>query len=81
MLESIVAVGWPKIGPKGSPVLILYSGDLVEPGVEAVNSGLDRGLIESGRVYRGFQVIYNASVDRRPPSPSKLYPAGVSSET
>jgi hypothetical protein len=75
MLESIVSLGWGKIGPKGSPVLVLYCGDTVEPAIEALNSGLDRGLIEAGRVYRGFSVIYHASVDHRPAPPGQVFPA------
>jgi hypothetical protein len=76
MLESIVAVGWGKIGPKGSPAVILYTGDVIEPAIESVNSALDRGLIESGRVYRGFQVMFNASVDHRPAPPGQVFPPG-----
>jgi hypothetical protein len=80
--ESCLAVGWGKIGPKGTPLLILYAGETVEPGIDAINAGLDSGVITSGRLYRGSglagSIFYNASVDNRPPNPGQLFPAGAS---
>jgi hypothetical protein len=75
--ESVLAVGW-KIGPKPNPILILYAGDTIEPAVEAVNNALDAGLVESARVYRGSglggPILFNASVDNRPPNPFEVHP-------
>jgi hypothetical protein len=80
--ESCLAIGWGKIGPKGTPLLVLYAGETVEPGIAAINSALDSHLIESGRLYRGSglagSIFFNASQTNRPPNPGQLFPAGAS---
>jgi hypothetical protein len=76
--EPVTAIGWAKPDKKPQPVLILYVGDDVEAGRDAVNSALDSNVVAFGRVFRGQlgggQLMFAASLSNRPAAPGPVLP-------